>query len=158
MPRRLFVSKLKRTVILVDCPLQVSRSASVRSSCTDGCAIRDNDVLCAGSDRTVQVYDARTWRLRLNWRSPCKYDIIKLLPSASNTRSRGVYVCGLDNEILLCDVAGTDQKQPALKKGTKRKIDDSQPAAGEQKGEDSTVGPSHAALPDSSKLRISHHR
>lgn len=116
-------------------------------------------MLCAGSDRTVQVYDARTWRLRLNWRSPCKYDIIKLLPAASDSRARGVYVCGLDNEILLCDVTGTDLKQPKeQKKGTKRKVDDSQAESDAKKGEDAAVGPSHAALPDSSKLRISHHR
>lgn len=123
---------------------------------------RDNDVIAAGSDRTVQVFDSRNWRLRLNWRSPCKYDIIKLIPASSESRGRGVYVCGLDNEILLCDVSGAEQKEAGPKKGTKRKVDsevaviDTDTVAAAD--DDGLVGPSHAALPDSSKLRISHHR
>jgi hypothetical protein len=119
---------------------------------------RGNDILTAGADRSVQVYDVRTWRPRLNWRSPCKYDIIHLLPASSETRSRGVYVCGLDNEILLCDVTGVE-KQPVQKKGLKRKIME---APGDTLDtapvEQTKAGPSHALLPDSSKLRISHHR
>ena len=117
---------------------------------------RDNDIITAGSDRTVQVYDSRNWRLRLNWRSPCKYDIIKLLPASSESRNRGIYVCGLDNEILLCDVTGVELKESAPnKKGIKRKVDDADKDA---ITEDELTGPSHACLPDSSKLRISHHR
>lgn len=106
-------------------------------------------MLTAGADRTVQVYDSRTWRMRLNWRSPCKYDIIRLLP-AQGGRARGIYVCGLDNEVLLCDVTGVEKK-PAVAKGVKRKADEDEAAEG-------GGGPCHAALPDSSKLRISHHR
>lgn len=119
---------------------------------------RENDVLTAGADRTIQVYDSRTWRPRLNWRSPCKYDIIRLLPASSQSRSRGVYVCGLDNEILLCDVTGIE-KQQVQKRGKKRKNSDGNTdITNEVTVDEAQAGPAHAVLPDSSKLRISHHR
>ena len=111
----------------------------------------EHDILTGGADRTIQVYDSRNWRQKLKWRTPCKYDIVKLLPAADETRNRGVYVCGLDNEILLCDVNSRENKAAASTKGEKRKFDD-----GESK--EAGLGPAHAVLPDSSKLRISHHR
>jgi hypothetical protein len=95
----------------------------------------------------------------LNWRSPCKYDIVKLLPASSESRNRGIYVCGLDNEILLCDVTGADVKADAPRNhrmGGKRKAGDV--AVADLAGEDFLSGPAHACLPDSCKLRISHHR
>ena len=110
------------------------------------------DVLTAGSDKTIQIYDSRNWRLKLKWRTPCKYDVVKLLPACDTTRSRSVYVCGLDNEILLCDVSTAEQKnQNNADRIEKRKHD-------EISLSDDLLGPSHAILPESSKLRITHHR
>lgn len=120
------------------------------------------DVLAAGGDRSVQVYDSRNWRLRLNWKSACKYDIVKLLKAPAGPKGQSVYVCGLDNEILLCDISSsTDIKDceegDAKRKGQKRKLNDAV-VASEVADINSSAGPSHASLPDSSKLRISHHR
>ncbi len=106
--------------------------------------------MTGGADRTIQVYDSRNWRQKLKWRTPCKYDIVKLLPAADEARN-GVYVCGLDNEILLCDVNSSENKASGATKGEKRKHEDTE-------NKDVGTGPAHAVLPDSSKLRISHHR
>jgi len=91
-------------------------------------------VATAGSDRTVYVYDTRTWKAKMKWRSPCKNDILHLTPGTL-TRQH-VYVGGSDNELLLCDLT-------AGAAGAKADLD---------------FGPTHAALPSSSKLRLSHHR
>lgn len=109
--------------------------------------------MAAGSDRIVEVYDTRMWRLTLKWRTQCKYDAVHILPASYTNRNRAVYVCGLDNEILLCDVNIPEGN----KKAQKRKAEDSAAADGTD-GAEITSGPTHAPLPDSSKLRLSHHR
>ena len=72
----------------------------------------EHDVLMAGSDRTVYVYDSRTWKAKLKWKSPCKYDIVKLLPTAS---SPIIYVIGSDNEVMLCDILSSSVYAPPPK-------------------------------------------
>lgn len=88
----------------------------------------------AGADKTVYVYDTRTWKAKTKWRSPCKFDIVRLLfGTAANSSAscaigsrtvgvdgvdwsesggRGresvgpfVYAAGWDNELLLCDLS-----------------------------------------------------
>ena len=88
--------------------------------------IRSNEFefAAAGADKTVYVYDTRTWRARIKWRSPCKFDIIKLMEARSvcsasnrvddiihqadtiqNSGGPFVYLAGWDNEVLLCDLS-----------------------------------------------------
>jgi hypothetical protein len=63
---------------------------------------RDYSVLVAGADRNIYAYDNRTWRSRVKCSSPCKFDIVKLLPSSLSTSH--FYVGGLDNEILQVEI------------------------------------------------------
>ncbi len=80
------------------------------------------EVLFAGADRNVYIYDSRTWKSRLKWRSPCKYDIIKIMNakhdnssnnndnnssnvnSNNNSHNMLAYLVGSDNEIMLCNL------------------------------------------------------
>lgn len=55
-------------------------------------------------DRVVYLFDIRTWKCRQNWRSPCKYDIVHLLPSSNPLKPWNLYLVGSDNEILLSNV------------------------------------------------------
>lgn len=67
------------------------------------CGCRSSSIAVAGADRTVYLYDCRSWRTRLRWRSPCKYDIVKLI-SANDEVSNRIYIAGHDNELFLCDL------------------------------------------------------
>lgn len=70
------------------------------------------DVLVAGADRTVYTFDARTWRPKAKFRSTCKFDIAKLMPSqlaggsSSGTESQGTsyFIAGCDNELFVSDI------------------------------------------------------
>jgi len=114
--------------------------------------------MAAGSDRIVEVYDSRMWRLTLKWRTQCKYDVVHMLPASFTDRNRSVYLCGLDNEMLLSDVTIPESKKKAASAGDhterKRKIDDDEGLVSRSE----PSGPAHAPLPESSKLRLSHHR
>lgn len=69
-------------------------------------------------------------------------------------------MCGLDNEILLCDVNIAESQQhksgSSGSKGHKRKADGADAATAGHEGDH--MGPVHAPLPETSKLRLSHHR
>ena len=64
---------------------------------------RRNEILAAGSDRNIYIYDIRNLNNKLKCSTPCKFDIVKILSSSSLTDK--FYVCGYDNEVLLCDVS-----------------------------------------------------
>lgn len=61
----------------------------------------DHTVLMGGQDKTVYVYDARTWKIRSRWRCPLKYEIIGLQHSTSEKNA--CYAVGLDNEVICGD-------------------------------------------------------
>lgn len=93
-----------------------------------GCRDNGNTIVTAGSDKIVCIYDSRMLKCRFKWRSPCKYDIAKLIACHSPPRSpvggaddaqqlssqerhkHLMYVAGRDNEVLLCDIEINDIK------------------------------------------------
>jgi hypothetical protein len=139
----------------------------------------NNSLAVAGSDKIVYLYDSRMMKCRLKWKSPCKYDIVKLLPCCSG--SNQLYVAGRDNEVLLCDIETNDIKvsgkskidaydtsSTATRKKRKSESDDMN-VNSENPSENvddimienkaaQDVNINHAPLPNASKLRISHHR
>jgi hypothetical protein len=115
------------------------------------------DLYLGGADRNVYVYDIRKWKCRLKWKSPCKYDITKLLlvNSAGNnniSRASHFFLGGGDNEVLQCDSAA---KYLQLGGAEASKSSDE---AIKPDSSSSSLPASHANLPASSKLRLSHHR
>lgn len=82
--------------------------------------------MVAGADRNVYIYDTRNWKSLLRWKSPCKFDIIKLIPTVSHTNvqesienpanRRAFYMAGLDNEVYLCDLTTSAPFPPAAPK------------------------------------------
>jgi hypothetical protein len=121
----------------------------------------------------VRVLDGKTWRSRVKWRAPNKYDIAKLLlapPSVSAAVSGSplpLYIAGRDNEVLLCNVpvqishqqrgaGGNGEGHPMRKKMRLDKAVADTGAAGKAGGEAVTLH--HTELPSASKLRMSHHR
>lgn len=124
-------------------------------------------VVASGSDKVVRLLDCKTWRTRVKWRAPNKYDIAKLLegpPSTSPTTSPlPLYIVGRDNEVLLCNVpmhmtnqhrGGGDSAQNVRKKMRVEKSE----AGGITSGAVHIPPLHHTELPSASKLRMSHHR
>ena len=67
------------------------------------CASIDYDVLVAGADRNIYVYDQRNWKTKVKCCTPCKFDVVKLIPSF--VKKDNYYVAGNDNEIFLYDIS-----------------------------------------------------
>lgn len=80
--------------------------------------INNNLIACAGSDRVVYLIDDRTLRVVKHWRSPCKFDITSIHPSNCNPNL--LYLSGLDNEIMTCDITPTEKKQQKQEKQKRR--------------------------------------
>ncbi|CAE7633636.1 unnamed protein product, partial [Symbiodinium microadriaticum] len=133
-------------------------------------------VVAAGSDRVVRVLDSKTWRSRVKWRAPNKYDIVKLLPGPCPAESSSVslYLTGRDNEVLRVNVPTqmTQQQRVAATKGTslesfphkKRRVEQANEVErGVELGstaKNASAPPRplhHTELPSASKLRMSHH-
>ena len=61
-----------------------------------------SEVLVAGSDRNIYVYDVRNLSKKLKCSTPCKFDVVKILPSSLTDV---FYICGYDNEMLQFDIS-----------------------------------------------------
>lgn len=124
-----------------------------------------NRIAASGSDKTIRIYDCRTWKTITKWKAPHKFDVVKMLPSSNS--SLQLYVAGRDNEVLLCDV------DAQVLESKHRRAEKSATGGNESKklkrNPDDTTNEAeilaHARdellpmqLPSSSKLRISHHR
>jgi hypothetical protein len=112
------------TVALWDVRSEAKRSTFSRctpsSSGTLHCITALNDdhlIACAGSDRVVYIIDNRTMRVLRHWRSPCKFDITSIHPSMAS--SNVIYLSGLDNEIMTCDILPNKQKHDKQKRRPK---------------------------------------
>lgn len=77
---------------------------------------KENEVVLAGADRCVYVYDVRTWKSRLKWRSPCKFDIVKVLPSYLSVDKDFYYIAGHDNEVFLSELSNNNQEKDSKHK------------------------------------------
>ena len=65
------------------------------------------NILTASDDRFVYTIEPRNWRVLRRWRTPLKYEPVRLLRSPS--RDSLCYIAGLDNDIMCGDVGGTTQ-------------------------------------------------
>lgn len=81
---------------------------------------RDYSVLVAGSDRNIYAYDNRTWRSKVKCSSPCKFDIVKLLPSSLSACH--FYVGGLDNEVLQVEISSLHNEGSTKDRESKESI------------------------------------
>jgi hypothetical protein len=118
----------------------------------------------------------KTWKSRIKWRTPCKYEAVHLLtghqdqaPQDEESWER-IYVAGRDNELLLCEVpVETMNGNRKKRKRTEKTKEAMEVLEGEQGSivcgdGDSATAPSAVALAASgslstvSKLRLSHHR
>lgn len=113
--------------------------ASTFTRCTPGggvlhcvTGLTDTLVACAGSDRVVNIIDNRTMRVVRHWRSPCKFDITSIHPSkcASNV----LYLTGLDNEIMTCDIGPSEKNKQKQKRRPKLGTTNSNKVEGAQEG------------------------
>mmetsp|Transcript_17326 Transcript_17326/g.50556 ORF Transcript_17326/g.50556 Transcript_17326/m.50556 type:complete len:412 (-) Transcript_17326:231-1466(-) len=100
--------------------------ADTRLSATSSCALRiqpshqgrlntvaklgDHLLAAAGDERMVFIYDTRTWKPLKRWKCPCKLEITSLHESS---KPGMLYMSGMDNEFLACQIEGTDA--PAMK-------------------------------------------
>ena len=145
-----------------------------RSSTRDACIVReqsgprgiawamttlgdDGDLVAAGEDRSLYVYDVRTMKVRARWRSAAKHDIVGLMPSCQPSALR-LYVAGIDNEVIPVSLLG------GAKGGKHQKAVTTIPAdsmdvvmIGDQEDQASVVARTHAPLPVGSRLHESHH-
>ena len=63
------------------------------------CAIDGTSIAVAGgSNKIVQVYDARKWSVRHRWKCPLKYELLYLQYSPNHANV--LYVAGTDNELI----------------------------------------------------------
>ena len=65
------------------------------------------NILTASDDRFVYTIEPRNWRVLRRWRTPLKYEPVRLLRSPSHDSL--CYIAGLDNDIMCGDVGGTLQ-------------------------------------------------
>ena len=111
----------------------------------------------------VRILDCKTWRSRVKWRAPNKFDIVKILPGPTAPGMLPLYLTGRDNEVLLCNVQlpakQQDQRQghrQVMASGQDRDHHEEIPASKKARVERETLH--HTELPSASKLRMSHHR
>ena len=79
------------------------------------CTMKNNtEVLAAGSEKQVYVFDMRKARPVAKWNTPSKFPIISLLPSTS--AGEKMYLAGHDNELMCMDPSQMAQFQSDAKK------------------------------------------
>jgi hypothetical protein len=74
----------------------------------------NTEVLAAGSEKQVYVFDMRKARPVAKWNTPSKFPIISLLPST--TAGEKMYLAGHDNELMCMDPSQMAQFQSDAKK------------------------------------------
>ena len=128
----------------------------------------------------IRVLDGKTWRSRVKWRAPNKYDIVKLVRGPADTRASSsnllpLYIVGRDNEVLYCNIplqmahqqkrkGKRDQEGLQHVQQKKNRVDEVKEGLSDTSACTSETAPKaapvlhHTELPSASKLRLSHHR
>ena len=93
------------------------------------------EILAAGSDRNIYIYDVRNLSKKLKCSTPCKFDVVKILSSSVADK---YYVCGHDNEVLVCDISQEryNSRPPHEKHGEKGKGNRNGKGKGEKRARD----------------------
>jgi len=114
------------------------------------------DILAAGEDRCLYLYDVRGMKVKARWRSVAKHDVVGLLRSYQAPTAR-VYVAGMDNELMPVSLEGGKPNKMSTTTSGQGSVavdmDDDQEEGGsmvQQRRE-------HAPLPVGSRLHETHH-
>lgn len=119
-----------------------------------------------GAEKALQILDMKTWKSRIKWRTPCKYDAVYLLKGCSKSgnanNNEQVYIAGRDNELLLCEIP-LDNLSGNQKKRKRNEKTVDHPVAPESTSTDLLTDEVKESVPSGSlsnvsKLRLSHHR